>query len=53
MTLREEIQDGQHRANEIIRKVKLEIDNFDNQSVALSTFKAELMEQLKKLLDKK
>lgn len=51
-TIREQIQDGQHAANLVIRTAKLELDRISDQHIAKETFWDELKVQFDNLKKK-
>lgn len=51
-TIREQIQDGQHRANQIIEQIKLVILDLEKYGVALNTFKEEIESEIAILFNK-
>ena len=53
MNLKEQIQEGQHRANQIIKQIKRDIKDLDKNTIALSTFKEELESEILELFNKK
>ena len=51
MNIPEQIQEGQYRANEIMRKIKMDMIVLDKYGISLSTYREELEAQLKRLFD--
>jgi hypothetical protein len=53
MTLKEQIQEGQHRANQVTEQIRNNIDDLKGNKVALFTFQEELEAALEEIFDAK